>query len=362
MNDSSIGGSLLVRRAKQKILRFINSTPDFQEGGKLPTDEAMLQRLDISSRIFKEAMQDLAVDGVIERARKKGNILVNLDAPTWNTWQVGLTIRPFGKHGLSSFESALNQHILSGLASHGIMARTYLQQPVPEADNQDPDEPGVNGERIRDFRGLRRDLDAGIIDAIITSTRLVASDVPVLTIPCHLQAVSGISISYARFVEQAVQVLCDSSCSRLGMVMWDVAESKYTDIGWKAFLSLCQSKARYSEPLIIKNDINEGTKKLVASLAKLSPEERPDGLIITDDIIALALNNALYRSDYRPKLAILTNKQLNLSFSDDAELFYVDLAELTTQAMTLLKELLTNPKTIDRIEIYNPKNSKDHSL
>ncbi|MCF7854669.1 MAG: hypothetical protein K9N51_07725, partial [Candidatus Pacebacteria bacterium] len=84
--------------------------------------------------------------------------------------------------------------------------------------------------------------------------------------------------------------------------------------------------------------------------------ERPDGLIVGDDIVAMALAQVLrLESDYAPAIATITHQAAPLTFALPVLHFELNDAVFASTAVRMLTDRLCDPDLPDRVELIAPR-------
>lgn len=333
--------------AYRRVLRLIHKM-EAVEGTRLPTQTELMDELKICAVTLDAAMKWLIEDGVLMRKRRVGTFVLRPypQNPKRSIWRVGLVMPPITH---SYFGAVLSHFLHKHLDAYGISDRTY--QLSPHAINASE----VWERRPSDFTGLKDDIDEGLLDGIATSTRLRNAGIPVCGVASWERAEFGVLIDYGAFLQDAVKALLGKGCRNLLCVLphnpedwcyFSQMEALQTvptslaaqGIGFRS--EICPISAGSGFPL---------ERRFLERLLSLAPSERPDGLIVQDDITGQALASMLATTNYRPFFAVQTNRQIPISFAIPSLPFSVDLDQIASRAAELLMAKLLDPSSEGKI-------------
>lgn len=336
-----------VLEAYRRILRLIH-TLSAVEGTRLPVQTELIRRLDVCSVTLDAAMKWLVEDGVVVRKRQRGTFVLRSypDHSRRMIWRVGLVMQPITR---SYFGAVLAHYLHKHLDRFGISDRTYMLShmalPAPE----------VLDRALTDFSGLAEDVDAGFLDAILTSTRLKCHTIPVCGVATWEKTSLGVRIDFAQFVRNAVMALLEKGCRNMLYVL------PYHPDEWPCPLQLGELKMIEAD--LRSRGISFATVSLPTSggsvisferrfaegLLTRPVEDRPDGLIIQDDVSAQAIAALLATTVYRPALAVQTNLQIPLHFALPHTCFALNLEQMAKSASELMLEKLLDLTYRDKV-------------
>jgi hypothetical protein len=353
-------------KAYRTCLRYIHRN-GLEIGDKLPPQSELYQELGICQGTLSKAFDWLVQDGVFMRRRRLGTI-IRARYPQQQVppiWSVGLALP--GIHWSPTYPR-LAHELHCNLVRLHCRDRIYMVSPraMPTAE--------VDHRSLEDFTCLAEDVADNRLDAIITSGRLdEESDTPL----CHIlgweQAKFGVLFDSAALVRSAGQELIEAGCRNLTLVTTGPPGLENQHL-FKAFDEVLDSAGITLFPSR-RQSLGEGFSsgtRIAEEILKQPAEKRPDGLIILDDNVAAGLTARLAEMpDYRPALAIQTNKQVPMTFALPATHYAVDLALIARLCAEKLVNWLLNPdapqtvdwipperqtgtNTSEHLKIYNP--------
>lgn len=339
--------------AYRRVLRLIHKM-EAVEGTRLPTQTELMGELKICAVTLDAAMKWLIEDGVLMRKRRVGTFVLRPypQNPKRSIWRVGLVMPPITH---SYFGAVLTHFLHKHLDGYGISDRTYLLSPHAVHGSE------VLERRPADFTGLKDDIDEGLLDGIATSTRLRNAGIPVCGVASWERAEFGVLIDYAAFLQGAVKALMGKGCRNLLCVLPHNPEDWCYFSQKEALESLAVSLPE--KGITFRSEIcaiSTGSgfpleRRFLERLLSLDPSDRPDGLIVQDDITGQALASMLATTNYRPVFAVQTNRQIPISFAIPSLPFSVDLDQIASRAAELLMAKLLAPASEGQIVFARPQ-------
>ncbi len=342
------------RVAIKRIVQLVHAQ-GLQTGDRLPTQPELLKALGFSNDTLNAAMRILVDQGFLTRRKKSGTVLLDRDAFGPLDWTIGLaTIRAARETG-APFYAELCLRVQMALADAGCRCRTYHLQ-----TNNNPAPLG-------EFFGLAEDIDQQELDGLIVLAGLEdyywqdlrARGVAVTYLPDREDVRGGAVIDHLVLAEKGVELLAAQGCRRLTAVypypsqpggerFWRGFERGLTSAG----LSRRPGDALYTGWLH-ESLITTTARRVADNL--LRPEERPDGLIVSDDKVAAVLTRLLAATDYRPRMVVQTSRQQPLHFALPVIGLEVDMTELAATAVSLALAQVRNPATPDELLWIPPR-------
>lgn len=328
-------------RAYKRLLRFIHSE-GLGPGDKLPSQQELWRKLRLNNSTLGSAMHALVAAGAMTRKPRVGTIIADLQRVPPIDWSVGLLAVPAPLQGPDSFFTNLTVRIQASLFQSGSRCVTYhrVAQGFPAS--------------LAAFPALERDLAHDELDGMIVLTALSLSDWERIenqgVVLCHTpiwgEAPCGVLIDEAAMAERAIKLFSQQGCRTFATVC----------LGGSRGLGLTSPPVRSGSVTHLATEPNvEGGRRIGEALLKRHTTERPDALIVFDDYVALGLANVLREGgQYRPALAVKTNRQLPLAFALPATFFEVDMDELVRRTISVLGKRLINPSVPPTIEWIAP--------
>jgi hypothetical protein len=316
------------RRVSQRILRYIYVN-GLRSGDRLPIQTELCLELNTCHNTLYSAMKILSRSGVVRRKRGAGTVVHDIDTSRMplGIWRVGVA---WFEGYTGGFFYAVSHYLREYLHRAGCQDDTYLL-------TTDRAVSPTNYHKIEEFGGLVRDVDAGLLDGVITTTWLKSDRIPV----CHVGGWPGadlaVAVDHADVIHRACRLLSEKGARKIEAVMPNALAT--TDNS----LPLGRS-GESQEPLktrLIEPGVESGLR-LANELVSLDHRDRPDGIVIVDDNTATAFSYALLglgasrTEGYRPMLAAMTNKQAEVTFAWPSFCFEVDAEALAKEGVDLL--------------------------
>lgn len=339
-------------RCFRRIVRLILAE-NLQPGSRLPTQQQLRQRFSASNKTLDAAMDHLVQCGIVTRKTNIGTLLADRTPLLKIRWTVGLLTFDAPNQGPGAFYANLLHLLASRLSQSGCASATYVRVPWPHWPFN----------RFQDFPGLSEDLANDRLDGLLPLTRLHPDDWASLgrqgLVACHAgpwdPAPCGVFIDMEGFEKEALAALRDSGCRRIART--DVIEGRQNPQEHPALTArfVPDSPSRVSVILPHKPGIAGG--RLTADiLTALPPEKRPDGIVMPDDHAASELIRILCANGrYRPAIAVLTNRQLPVTFSKPILAFELDMEELATGAVRVFQNRILGTAGSDPVERISAK-------
>ncbi len=312
--------------AKQTMVRYIREG-GLKSGDRLPAQEELRKELGFGSATIAAALHELRADRVLEVRDKIGVFVVNPDADGHAGREIGLAINALE---VSAFRSSLANLIQIRLAERGWRAIPFFCMA-----------PTLTGKlELSAFPGLRRTIDQKGIEALVTlgdfsesSLKFFrAKKLPVVFVGSLETDSARVVIDMPGFLHSAMAELCRKGCRRPGILISEALKPRLAPEFAAA--------GGAPELLFTGNYVPDGAAA-ARQIQGLPETARPDGMVIFDDTLASSFVAELYRqrTEKRPRLAILRNRQNPMDFADDNPLFFeVDLNELADMTAKLLQQ------------------------
>ncbi len=321
-------------------------------GDKLPPQETLRQEVGFSHFTLSRVMAKLVDDGVVERRPKVGTLVVNPEAVDMSAWTAALPLNWPLEQGPSPFFARLVALMQQELTAAGCHCRPYVRFRSP----------GNEFDRLANYVNLVDDLEAGLVDAVISpgmfaphdQERLGNDGIPAVFATAWEQAPCGALIDHGAFAEAAVAALAGQGCRRVANVATNPWEGNR-----RLYEGVRQAAASAGIASCDLDTLATGLPggRVAAKLLQAIPEaERPDGLVIEDDHIALALAQELAGAGGRPPaMAVVTHRTAPLVFALPVLHFELDDFRLAAAAVRLVVERLRNPQLPDHVEWIAPR-------
>lgn len=339
----------------RKILCLIHQN-DLSVGDRLPPQAELLDILKGCQGTISEAMKWLVKDGVLTRRQRSGTFITSLMPlnPLRRIWTVGIVTPSLQA---SPFYSILAHCLHRQLSLRNCTDRTYMLSPsAPHGEE-------VDNRGLGDFSGLSEDVEAGLVDGVVTATRLVSDLIPVCGVAGWATPDFGVIIDEKDFVLSAARILVARGVSHIGIVTKCRLSSEYSNLveGYKV-ASRKWPECRFEpESLHVGGNGIPGGMQVADELLRRPASARPAGLILPDDMMAQGLTYRLREAagNYRPLCAVQTRLQTPSLFSLPIISLQVDVEDLATRAADLLVKKMINPRFRAGIEMCAPSTQSD---
>jgi|GEM_PF-2055321 len=338
-----------VRAAAKRLLKeFARLSP----GDRIDDQPALRERLGFSNDTLSPAMKALEEMGVIRRQRGVGTTLLDREAASTQLWSIAIPAYVMSCYAGSMFFPCLTHALHLRLREEGFNCTLH---PIPK---QDPTL-GINLNVLKNVVGDGRTQE---IDGIISPQTLEcgafewAPENGIAISGVLEQGVQGhgVGIDELSMITHATAVLAGQGHRKIALV--GHIDNKPSRVLLRAHEAVRDSFPDNVSDKILGGGFGLGAGQRVAQkLLNMPAEERPDGLVLVDDIVAMGLANELVTSSgYRPSMAVQTIVQAPVPFALPVFRFEVDLIELARLAVETLRVKLYNPATPDSVRLVRP--------
>jgi hypothetical protein len=322
------------RKACQAILRFVRQRR-LGVGDRLPAQDELCRELGVCFNTLIAAMGALVAAGFVARKTRTGTVIRSLCPETSDLriWRVGIALLHEEE---GTFVLMLQHHLRRQLAAAGCLDQTYFiaENVVPAA---------VADRRLADFPGLEEDVETGMLDAVITPTRLWSDRIPVCSVPGHDRARRGVTFDQKRWVEDAFAEFLRRGVRRIALVHRSPPPTDFA-APWLAYTD-CAIRNGVPPDYVTNIRGFDGGIQACEGLIARPAEARPDALIITNDHVAqgFACRLRLGAGEYQPLVAAQTNRQAPLNFPSPVIRYELDIEVLARRAVAYLLDWLLEP-------------------
>jgi DNA-binding LacI/PurR family transcriptional regulator len=225
--------------------------------------------------------------------------------------------------------------------------------------------------QINDYLNLSKDVEAGLVNAVLTAGSLDPSDhrtllqrgIPVCFCGSWDLASCGSVIDSDRFARDACHLLWDQGIRHVGLVAsrkhsgnQSVFDGAHAAASTLAGLRLDELDRKIEGGTSHINHFVAIGRETADHLLSLPLDLRPQALIITDDHIAQGLAHVLsIESDYVPKLVVQTHRAAPMIFNLPVIRYEVDDAQLARTAVDMTIQRLLNPDLMDEVQWHIPQ-------
>lgn len=336
----------------RSLVRLIRER-GIEPGGKVPSQAEILKSFGANNNTLNGAMSVLSSCGVLSRKDRSGTVVENPDAVIPGLWRVGIVLnidRGFYSQMLVYLHTALN--------AVGAATTIYIRKSDREKKSHAV---------FADFDGLNDAIDDGCLDGIVTQSSIGGnwssperSHVAIEHAGAWEQTPSGAVIDMAHTVETAYGHLISRECRNIGLVSSTVHKSDsprlFDRIAKTRREAECDQLRFSTWTQDVNNENYHETGQVIATqLLALSPDKRPDGLMVLNDNIAAVLTAVFVNTPYRPKMVVQTNRQVPIMFPMPMTACEVDVEELAKIAVRRTLARMCNPSLPMLVEWCRPR-------
>jgi hypothetical protein len=331
----------------RSLVRYIHSHA-LHEGDKLPSQEALRSLLGFSHNTITPAMNLLTDTGMLERKRRLGTVLCDPSAEPEGLWRIALAFGPRDNHPGNLYSSVLYRIVFETLQQRGCSLSHYLRSPQASAFQNE----------LAHFGRLGDDVGAGLIDGVL-SPAWFSSEADALmrrhkTRLCQLgggcEVALRVELDAASVVGQAIEHLVHQGCRRIGLVAGEQHIQSSAEI-LNRFVNDNQKLGSIAQfHLFSGHDFTATSTALMTKLKQMPASDRPDGLVVLNDMYALLLSGLLLREGMDIQLAVQANRQLPLYYPTPVQLLEFDIEQLVSVGTENLLAHLRHPDLEDQVE------------
>lgn len=348
--------------ACKEIIRRVHAE-SLSTGAQLMRQEPLRRSLGVGTTTINLAIQRLVECGFLRREHRVGTFVRDPGAIPPRLWTVGVAVYVPARadaretiHG-GGFFADLAQRLHAGLAAARCNVASYTTPGPIDDDNA----------AVSRCPALMADLADGALDAVLTTSFVSKRElamreftrVPVVHAGFAENMPASVAIDQGALAASAVPLLHARGCRRIAMVCNGETEPSERFFGayMKALGELGQSQ-KDAQTYTMGLGLAAG-RAVAAELLALPTSRRPDGLIIGDDWIALAIAAVLAGTPgYRPRLVVQTNRQIPLAYALPVIRYEVDIAQIADLAVNKTLAKLRNPASEDAITWIAPRLSE----
>ncbi len=327
----------------KSLLRLIGER-DLAVGDQVPSQRELRKLFGVSNHSISAAMGVLADAGILERRVEAGTFLRKPDLLVPRVWSCALAFWPFSE-GDTVFYSYLFHAIQRGLMAKGVRPRLYSYTGVPS--------PGMM--RIKDFPGLEEDVEDGLVDTLVCPGSFSLTDIkrlqdlnaPYVNSGSWDAAPAGVVIDQHAMALKAATLLASKGCRRLATVSAGAPNPSQCRF-WDGFT---QGAAASGIPASSMTRFDSGNKiskeaggKIGERILATPGEERPDGVLIVNDWLAMGVCEALRETDKPPIVAAQVNKQTPVHLPPEVLRFEVDINKMASLTVDLALRTMIDPR------------------
>lgn len=327
-------------------------------GAQLPPQEMLRQHLGFSHRTLSEAMGVLCDAGLVTRKRRSGTRVVAPDRLPRGLFTIGLAVPRLDDAYVGGGYATLTGLIEARLTQLGCGIRVYPH--LRSMFLREKHEP------IDSFDGLRDDVGAGMLDALITTYSIdggvcahwlerglliaqaatTSADAPV-----------AVTLDTTGMMQDALAALRERGVRRPALAL---GGGPPLDERPPALDLIREFTGRLNEtghrPVYVAHSLAiTAGEEVAAQLLREPASRRPDGLIVTDDYLAMGLTASLAETDYRPLIVARTVRQKPLAYALPVLRFETDVAAQADAVVEMTVAAMLNPSTLPRRRVIRPE-------
>jgi len=341
-------------RAYKRILQHAQ-TRGLNKGDRLPTQPELCKELGLCTNTLRAAMEALVEDGTLTSKQRVGTVIMNPAAIETVPWSIGI-VPPTGI-GLESYAFGAGLLLQIQIALARANCPCYITEMSPR---------GVPLHTNAGAGAMQADVDGVIVlpsPGLPNWRAAVRKGTPLSHTHWWEAAPHGIVVDQGAWAQDAVKVMRSRGCKRFAAAAntdrWSMP-GRFWD-GFDAGVQAAGLPAEAGETLVISETdgrpaLDEIAPRFAHELLSRRPVDRPDALVVADDYVAAQLAFILRESrDYRPMMAVQTNKQPPQLFALPVFAYEVDSEQLAAGVVGLLLERVRNPSVAERVEWFEPR-------
>ncbi len=300
--------------AKQAIIRYIWDK-NLQEGDRIPAQSALCRLLNAGSATIDRAVKSLVNDGVLE-ARKRTGVFVRMEKPE------GYLGRSVGVIGQVRNVPRIFNWTLANALQTALQARGCLCVMFPFRDRYH------SMPVVSDFLGLETALSQRTVHGLISISdfngeKLIPAlekfGLPVCFGGPPSANVSGVFIDTPGFMLRGLDELRSAGCRKPWILIGPGPVRNFSIPRVERYLAEWDGGRLSVEEVYREGYALDAGQEFARTAMSLPPEERPDGVVLCDDIIAQGFFSELVRLQYPhltylPQLVCLRNKESQIDF------------------------------------------------
>jgi len=298
---------------KQAILAYIWDQR-LEIGDRVPSQSVLCAKLGIGCATVARAVRALVAEGILESRHGVGVFVKTAEPEGHPGHSIGL-VGMIGDNA-NMFNWVLNYAIQSRLQREGCQCTIFpfREHYVPQPE-------------LSEFPGLETHIASRGLQGIVTITELSGKALAALKhagIPvCYAgppQAMpSGVILDTVGFIENALRDLRARGRCRPAILIGPCSETMRNEVFAKTaeILDAWKSCTASRDSILYEGFGIPAGCEIADRMFKMKPEERPDGLIMCDDIMAMGFYAELIRRqspklEYLPPMVILRNKHIDI--------------------------------------------------
>ena len=331
MKDRPVKRTVLWKTVAQTLRREILAKPE--PGHRLDAEPVLARRYGVSIVTLREAVLSLIKDGLLERRHGKGTFVA--DQRKQQAVAVATATSP-GQIG-SSFQIRLFLLLCELFQRRGYRCRAYVA-PVK-----------FGGGWIQLIEDVERGRIAGAafvaMNATLESIPFAEHGVPYLQ---YDGSPGSVGLDWVDLVRTGARHLLEQGCRRIALMQWLGETSQQREIQAAFEATLAEFQAPVHEEWIRRTVPPETPGAGWEQFREIwaAREDKPDGLLVTDDVmsrdVALAILDSRIKVPQQLKVVVHANKGSGVTYPFPVSLLEVDLDEWAEAMVDRLIKLMNH--------------------
>jgi DNA-binding LacI/PurR family transcriptional regulator len=335
-------------KAKQALLRYIWENK-LTKGALLPSQKELRENLSVGGATVGRAVRSLVDEGILDSRKGVGVFLK--DAKPFGRPGISIGLAGLYANRFTIMQATLAQSVEAQLHRNGCRCVPFPHHEVsPDFCQERP---------LSSLPGLKETLQRGELAGLITlslldraeSEQLERDGVKVCYVGSLLNAPCGVMIDTPWFIGEGLRHLLRSGVKNPRIYIGPLEESMEHDLLEVIGRVLGDFGRNCSGNSLIETDYNNflsmDFRQYARELMELPPSQRPDGLVLCDDIMAMNFTAELVRMqgrqiEYMPKVVSMQNREFRISLPiEDLTVYWTDLSQMAQTATELLLHRLS---------------------
>jgi len=349
-------------RAKQALLRFIWERK-LSHGDRLPSQKELRADLSVGGATVERAVKALVAEGILS-AKKGVGVFLEEAKPFGHP---GFTIGLAGLYAdrFTIMQATLAQSVEAQLHRNGCRCVPFPHHELsPDFYLERP---------LSSLPGLKETIARGDLSGLIALSLLNRSEVEELEQTglkiCYVGSLfaahCGVVIDTPWFIGESLKQLLLAGVKNPKIYIGPLGESMEEEVLTVIDRTLGDfGRAGTGDSLIetdYKNFLNLDFRQYAHELLALPAAQRPDGLVLCDDIMAMNFTSELVRLqgrhiDYMPRIVSMQNREFRIVLPvNELTVYWIDLAEMARLVTDMLLRRLSGAEPQQKLIKYKPE-------
>ena len=331
---------------RRLLLRYVRDH-QLKEGDRLPGQNELRRLFDCGANTLTAAIQELCAEGVLVSRQKVGVFVVDAQATEQQSRRIGILT---GRLDGSPFFAFLNMYLQASLNRYDCRSICFYQRDEAVSNLYNS---------VDDIVNLRASVENGELDGLISliycdkamEQFLQDHGLGIVYASNYNPLSNHVCLDYEHIFDRSVEVMTSAGLKRIELLMTaalDWAQTLYLKACQKHGIAPSKTKIHcqgFGEAGIPSYE--NWVEQIFQEWISRPPKQRPDGLLIPDDMLMLRLHFFLEKHpEWHPKILTLCNRNMRIPFIDDSlghwEFDIADYAECIVQHfITMLRGGMT---------------------